>query len=638
MHKDDKVYLATGIKSLEVKAEGDNESLVIRGFANCTTLDRSGDIIIEDAWKGEALDNYLKNPIILAYHDHSQPIGKMVSYEVSSKGLEITAEISKAAGNVYNLIKEGILQAFSVGFRLKDATYDEGTGIFLIKEVELHEVSVVSVPCNQDSVFSVSKSYDGSADIASFKNQFKQLPGSEEPTKLNIEEDYVMDPKDLEKEIAAQVAKGIKDAETARLAAEAEAAEKAAKEAELAAKVAGMVESGAAELVKSLEEKRATDVASFNESVSQLTEQLKEKSEEIVALQKAKRTFHGSEASDVSKEFASDIEDAALTSMILNKQVGDTKFGREVLEKLNTASGYDMPNEEFETTLSSNIERDVQDMLVMAPMFREIKMNTAQLSLPIRPDRIDSAWVGAGTYGTSATTGVAIDTAMTEVTLTTNKLVSKAILVDETDEDVILAVLPLLRDSIIEGQASALDAGILNGSGASNEPTGLITRATATGAAAIHNVAKIAGSPTVRILSEDLVPMREKMGPRGLRLNNLVMLVNLDAYYDLMLDPLFESLEKVGARAHALTGVVGYLHGIEVVVTNSFPAVANDSVFGILVDKTNFMVPRQRGVTLQSQYDVPTQARTIVTTQRVGFAQVIADVGVINGQYDADGS
>lgn len=163
--------LSANFSTKAVSDEAD-APLIIRGFANTTTKDRAGDVIPKSAWEGEkAMPNYLKNPIILAFHNHSMPIGKMTAYNISDTGLEIECEISKAAGNIYELIKDGILKTFSVGFRCLDAEWDENTDIFIIKELELYEVSVVSVPCNQDSVFEVSKSLNGS-DYSEFKKQF----------------------------------------------------------------------------------------------------------------------------------------------------------------------------------------------------------------------------------------------------------------------------------------------------------------------------------------------------------------------------------------------------------------------------------------------------------------------------------
>lgn len=170
--------------SFITKSSSDSEDspLIIRGYANTVSKDRAGDVIPKDAWLGKnALPNYEKNPIILAFHDHSMPIGKMVSYDVTDEGLQIEAEISKAAGPVYQLIKDGILKTFSVGFRCLDAEWKKDEDIYLIKELELFEVSVVSVPCNQDSVFAVSKSLNPS-DYNNFKKQLHAKASSQSNT------------------------------------------------------------------------------------------------------------------------------------------------------------------------------------------------------------------------------------------------------------------------------------------------------------------------------------------------------------------------------------------------------------------------------------------------------------------------
>ena len=140
-------------KNLQVKENSEGNSLTIEGFANTTNKDRVGDVILEEAWTKGGLDNYLKNPIVLAYHDPTQPIGEVVDYAINNKGLHVMAEISKAAGNVYELVKQGVLKAFSVGFKVKDADYDKESDIFVIKDLELYELSVVSIPANADSIW-----------------------------------------------------------------------------------------------------------------------------------------------------------------------------------------------------------------------------------------------------------------------------------------------------------------------------------------------------------------------------------------------------------------------------------------------------------------------------------------------------
>ena len=84
---------------LETKEATEDDELIITGHASTSDEDRSGDVIVSEAWNNpKALKDYLKNPIILAFHDMSKPIGKTIAHEVDSKGLKITAKISKAAG------------------------------------------------------------------------------------------------------------------------------------------------------------------------------------------------------------------------------------------------------------------------------------------------------------------------------------------------------------------------------------------------------------------------------------------------------------------------------------------------------------------------------------------------------------
>lgn len=144
------------------KALGETEDggIDIKGSASTNALDRAGDIIEPEAWMKGGLENYKGNPVLLFNHDYNKPIGKATGLQVTDKGLEISARISKAAGDIKDLVKDGVLGAFSVGFRVKDADYMTETDGYKIKDAELFEVSVVSVPCNQGATFSLAKSFD----------------------------------------------------------------------------------------------------------------------------------------------------------------------------------------------------------------------------------------------------------------------------------------------------------------------------------------------------------------------------------------------------------------------------------------------------------------------------------------------
>ncbi|NCZ48187.1 MAG: hypothetical protein EBX59_11635, partial [Betaproteobacteria bacterium] len=94
------------------------DSIYIEGYASTVDRDRQGDVIPMSAWT-DGLKNYLKNPIILAYHNHQMPIGRMIDHKVTDQGLWIRAQIPSEVGDVYKLVKKGILSAFSVGFRVR---------------------------------------------------------------------------------------------------------------------------------------------------------------------------------------------------------------------------------------------------------------------------------------------------------------------------------------------------------------------------------------------------------------------------------------------------------------------------------------------------------------------------------------
>lgn len=157
-----------------VKGIADNKALKIAGYANTGDKDRTGDIVLPNAW-AKGVENFRRNPILLYQHDHGKPIGRVNNITVDKKGIFVEASVSDAAEKqhaVKTLIKDGVLKSFSVGFRIKDADYDKRSDTFVIKDLELLEISVVSVPANQNSLFSIRKSFENDASYKEFKGQF----------------------------------------------------------------------------------------------------------------------------------------------------------------------------------------------------------------------------------------------------------------------------------------------------------------------------------------------------------------------------------------------------------------------------------------------------------------------------------
>lgn len=176
----DKLALVSHFKMSEASRGGVN----IEGWANKAVVDRGGDIINKEAWN---LDNFHKNAMILYNHDRDKPIGKAIKVEPRDEGLYIKARISGSSDpeitKIRDLIREGILNTFSVGFDCKREEKSEG-GVNEIKEAELFEVSVVTLPMNQDSTFTVSKKLEDVKTMAldyAKKMEDEEMPKDEAP-------------------------------------------------------------------------------------------------------------------------------------------------------------------------------------------------------------------------------------------------------------------------------------------------------------------------------------------------------------------------------------------------------------------------------------------------------------------------
>jgi HK97 family phage prohead protease len=117
------LYLDTTFTKGLSEDDGEIKSITIEGYASTNDIDRAGDVVSASVWE-KGLESYLKNPIILAYHDYHEPVGRMLEHRADKKGLWIKARISSAAEDVYNLVKDGVMTAFSIGFRIIDAEYN----------------------------------------------------------------------------------------------------------------------------------------------------------------------------------------------------------------------------------------------------------------------------------------------------------------------------------------------------------------------------------------------------------------------------------------------------------------------------------------------------------------------------------
>lgn len=154
----------------EVKAEDNGGDVIIEGFASTPDLDRYRDIVEPKAFQ-DALELYMKNPVILYQHNADRPVGLATATKISGKGFWIRASIKEA--DTKEKVLNGLMRAFSIGyiplesalehedgtaFNAEKDSYWDATLVRVIKKLDLVEISIVSTPANGNALFSVAKS------------------------------------------------------------------------------------------------------------------------------------------------------------------------------------------------------------------------------------------------------------------------------------------------------------------------------------------------------------------------------------------------------------------------------------------------------------------------------------------------
>ena len=154
---------------------------VFRGLAATWELDRHGDVIERGAfskslagWKARGA----RVPI-LWQHDHAEPIGAIRSAVETAEGLEVEGELVLALPNAqkaHALAKAGGL-GMSIGFAIPEGATESRSGVRFIREIDLAEISLVSVPANPGAIVREVKAARDCANIREFEALVREALG-----------------------------------------------------------------------------------------------------------------------------------------------------------------------------------------------------------------------------------------------------------------------------------------------------------------------------------------------------------------------------------------------------------------------------------------------------------------------------
>lgn len=153
----DRVNITFPIVKMEENEDGD---LIVYGKATDASID-SDDQIVDADWSAKALEEWLKSGgnVRVQHSPYLYPAGKGLEVHTSENGHYVKALVVEPTAK--NLVKKGVLQAYSVGIGRPKIVRDVAAKGGRIVDGKLIEISLVDRPANANCGFTIAKSANG---------------------------------------------------------------------------------------------------------------------------------------------------------------------------------------------------------------------------------------------------------------------------------------------------------------------------------------------------------------------------------------------------------------------------------------------------------------------------------------------
>lgn len=152
------------------EVELDNDSRTISGYAAVfNNVDRAKDMLIKGCFaksiRERGPESAANDKILLLWqHDSREPVGRITKLEEHDRGLYFEAVIDdiELGDRVLKQLESGTVNQFSIGFTYvwDQCEWDKNGEVFIVKEVKLYEISVVTFGCNPETEYLGLKSSD----------------------------------------------------------------------------------------------------------------------------------------------------------------------------------------------------------------------------------------------------------------------------------------------------------------------------------------------------------------------------------------------------------------------------------------------------------------------------------------------
>lgn len=137
---------------IEIKSLGNTG--IFSGYASVFGfVDNHMDVIIPGAFKNSLAEKSTGRDIKLLWqHDAAEPIGRFDTIREDEMGLYVEGQLLlevQRGREAYSLMKSGAISGLSIGYNVKDSSIEPSTGVRMISELDLFEISLVTFPANE---------------------------------------------------------------------------------------------------------------------------------------------------------------------------------------------------------------------------------------------------------------------------------------------------------------------------------------------------------------------------------------------------------------------------------------------------------------------------------------------------------
>lgn len=316
------------------------------------------------------------------------------------------------------------------------------------------------------------------------------------------------------------------------------------------------------------------------------------------------------------RNFQNTVAEMAIVGMMVDKDADTSRKGFEVARSLPQfkdrwqhalrAMDVDTSGEGAEwvpTGIGASLHEQVRASGKVAPLFQRINLPTNPWKWPIEGADLTAYRVAEPT-GDSASKVTASTAGTAAATFDAEIFGARTLWSRSLDADSALAIAPYQRMKIVQAFVDAEEKAILDGdSDGTHQDSDTQSAGASHASSAWDGLRKKAlaqtSQATTSTTAANLLALRQSMGKWGVNPADLAFIIGVSAYHDIVGDTNLVTVDKFGPNATILTGQVGALYGVPVIVSEHVRENLNASGVhdGITATKTyNLCVNRNEWV------------------------------------------